>query len=32
MSPIECSLAATLGENNVADNDVFFLLPYDSDY
>lgn len=31
MSPMECNLTATLGEGNVADNDVFLLLPYDGD-
>lgn len=32
MSPIECNLTTTLGEGNVTDDDVFFLLPYDGDY
>jgi len=32
MSPIECNLTTTLGESNVADDDVFVLLPYDDDY
>ena len=29
---MECNLTATLGEGNVSDDDVFFLLPYDGDY
>ena len=32
ISPMECNLTATLGEGNIADDDVFFLLPYDGDY
>ena len=32
MSPIECSLTATLEEGNVTDSDVFLLLSYDGDY
>ena len=29
MSPIECNLAASLGEANVTNEDIFILLPYD---
>ena len=31
VNPMECNLTATLGEGNVTDNDVFFLLPYNDD-
>ena len=32
MSPIECNLSTTLGEGNIADDDVFSLLPYDGEH
>ena len=31
MSRMECNLTSTLGEGSIADNEAFFLLPYDGD-